>query len=483
MIGIHSVFSNENRGFIYNVNTDISTVELYTWVYSILTWKRDGHPLYLYCDDKINEFVTKYGFGHLYDEIRVRNYDNDIHECFWSYNKIRVIEEFGEPVCLFDVDTFFRDTEFTKLQYDMITYHYELWDSELKDKMFNRKDSLKNLSFYQPVDDSVEIVNGSLLIFNSYDLKTEFLRNAKEVVDTIKTIEYESQFEYDSYTIFMEQVNLGYLNNKYNCGKVSKRNEWGNYRFNGDEPFVHLGHNKERLAHGNSQTKERYVHIIKEKIIELGYPEFGKLFSLTTFEGDKVQNSLIPQRVKPTARNMGDKISSELFTKWYGDNVKTLKDSRFDIAIWGSILGNDIDLIVSTSEGVNISDKDLEEFMLLLHRSGDYIGITVEVLYTNNINYFREFRMENSQKVKEDILIGFVSESDYEPNGELRTVGKLKFYEGPFNDAYYKSTNKHDEVLFIDSVKDIKNNDGYTHFSSEVYNTIYERFGIFSMLG
>ena len=52
--------------------------------------------------------------------------------------------------------------------------------------------------------------------------------------------------------------------------------------------------------------------------------------------------------------------------------------------------------------------------------------------------------MENSQKVKEDILIGFVSESDYEPNGELRTVGKLKFYEGPFNDAYYKSTNKHD---------------------------------------
>ena len=56
----------------------------------------------------------------------------------------------------------------------MITYHYELWDSELKDKMFNRKDSLKNLSFYQPVDDSVEIVNGSLLIFNSYDIQKHF---------------------------------------------------------------------------------------------------------------------------------------------------------------------------------------------------------------------------------------------------------------------------------------------------------------------
>lgn len=482
MTGIHSVFSNTKRGFIYNMDGELSISELYTWVYSIMTWKRDGHPIYLYCDDKINEFVVKYGFDYLYDEIRVRDYNDNIHECFWSYNKIRVIEEFDGPVCIFDVDTFFRDTEFTKSHFDMACYHYERWSLDNINKFYNDKEEFKGLSFYENIDDEFKVVNGSLLVFNSHDLKTEFLKNIKEVVETITEITYKDSFEYDSYTIFMEQFVLGYMVKKYHCDTVSQEEgQSGKFHFNSKESFAHLGKDKHRLKYGNPLRKVFYNQVIKEKIIELGYSEYSKLFTLTMEVTENDTNSLIPKREKPLARLSGDKITIEVLNKWYDSKIDFIRDSDFNVVVHGSTMGNDIDLVVSKKGKSTI--KELESFMLELHRSGDTLGINIEPLYVSDMEYFREFKMTNSRKVMDNILIGFVSEQMYEPIGELKTFGKLKFRYGPFNNAFYESTNKHDEVLFIDSVNDIKNNNGYTHFSSEVYNTIYERFGIFTMLG
>ena len=486
MIGVHSVFNNPRRGFVYNLGHTLSLSELYTWVYSILTWKRDGHPIYLYCDKKIEEFVTKYGFDHLYDEIRVREYDDDIHECFWSYNKIRVLEEIHEPVCIFDIDTFFRDTEFTKLHYDMICYHYEIYgdNREHFNGMIRPKDEIKNLSFYEDIDGDFNVVNACMVVFNSWELKNEFLKNAKETVETIKDITYSSGYEYDSYTIFMEQVNLGYLDRKYDCTSLTKLNGdeslWGYYAFNSKEPVGHLGKQKHDLNMGNPITKTFFEHIMKEKIIELGFPKHSKLFNITMNEDKTDNNSLIPQRDKPFNRMPMDTVTNEVYTKWFENNCELLFDKRFSVALWGSIGGRDIDLIVSKKGKTTI--KELEEYMSNLIYSGNEFNITVEALYTSDMDYFREFRMENSHKVLDDVLIGFISEHPYNPIGKVRRYNKMVFHYGPFNDAYYLCTTKDDEVLFIDSVKDLKDNKGYTHFSSEVYNTIYERFGIFSLI-
>ena len=486
MIGVHSVFNNPRRGYIYNVGHELSLMELYTWVYSILTWKRDGHTIYLYCDKVIEEFVNKYGFGYLYDEIRVREYDDSIHECFWSYNKIRVLEEIHEPVCLFDIDTFFRDTEFTKLHYDMLCYHYEIYgdNGEYFYSMIRHKNEFKNLSFYEDFDDDFNVVNACMVVFNSWELKNEFLKNAKETVESIKKITYDSGYEYDSYTIFMEQVNLGYLDRKYDCTSLTRLNgdetKWGYYPFNSKEPVGHLGKQKYDLKVGNPTTLKFFNHIIKEKIIELGYPKHSKLFNLTIDEDKTDNNSLIPKRDKPFNRQPKGVVNNQVFSDWFEKTKDMLFDDRFKVAFWGSIGGRDIDLIVSKKENTTIDE--LQKYMCDLTYSGEEFNITVEVLYTSSIDYFREFRMENSNKIYEDILIGFVSEHPYESIGKVRRYDKLVFHYGPFNDAYYLCSGKNDDILFIDDVREIKNNDGYTHFSSEVYNTIYERFGIFSII-
>jgi hypothetical protein len=486
MIGVHSVFNNPKRGHIYNLNHTLSLVELYTWVYSILTWKRDGHPIYLYCDKDIEEFVTYYGFAHLYDEVRVRDYVDDIHECFWSYNKLRVLEEIHEPVCLFDIDTFFRDTEFTKLHYDMLCYHYEIYgdNGEHFYNMINKKDELKNLSFYEDFDDNFNVVNACMIIFNSWELKNEFLKNAKETVETIKEITYDTGYEYDSYTMFMEQVNLGYLDRKYDCTSLTKLNGdeslWGYYAFNSKEPIGHLGKQKHELNNENPLTKTFYVEVIKEKLIELGVSKHSKLFNLT-FEENKVKNnSIIPNRKKPYSRPPKDFIQREIFDGWFEKNKDLLYDDRFQLAFWGSIGGRDIDLVVSKNSSVSL--KELQDYMYLLIESGDEYNITVEPLYISDIDYLREFRLEDSNKVYEDVLIGFISDEPYATIGNTKRFGNIVFHYGPFNDAFYKCTNDQDDVLYFDDVRKIKDNEGYTHFSSEVYNTIYERFGIFSII-
>lgn len=502
MIGIHSVFSSDYRHHIYNPDHPISLVELYTWVYSILTWKRDGHRMILFCDETIEKFITKYGFNDLYDEIRVREFQDEYHECFWSYNKIRVLKEFGEPVCLFDVDTFFRDTEFTKWHKDMICYHYETFDGSENVRKLYENEVFKGLSFYEPIDENFKMVNGCMLIFNSYDLKNEFLRNAKEVVETIKDVTAKSDDEWNSYTIFMEQINLGYLNRKYHCPSVSEdyevrhlpkldvKTQWeyrekmkgvyGNFLFDSNESVGHLSAHKYFIEKGNPTTKRFFIELMKEKIIELGYPKHSKLFNLTYEDNNVDFNSLIPEREKPFNRHPKNMVDNEVYSDWFENNRDLLFDDRFSIPLWGSIGGRDIDLLVSKKESVSISE--LEEYLTKLIYSGDELEITVEALYISDIDYLREFRMENSKKVYEDVLIGFISEHPYESIGEVRRYGKMVFHYGPFNDAYYLCSNKYDDILFIDNVKDIKNNKGYTHFSSEVYNTIYERFGIFSII-
>lgn len=482
MIGIHSVFTNKGRGFIYGMGHDLSVSELYTWVYSILTWKRSGNPIYLYCDEQIKEFVEKYGFDNLYDEVRVREYDLDIHECFWSYKKILPIKEFGEPVCLFDIDTYFRDTSFTELHNDMMCYHYESWGMEYLNKFYNDKEEFTSLSFYEPIDKDFNVVNGSLLVFNSYDLKTEFLNNAKEVVESIKEISYDTPFEYDSYTIFMEQINLGYLNKKYHCNQIANEGEWGLYNFNSKEPFVHLGHSKHNLNRGNKVTRDFYNHILKEEIIKEGYPKYSKLFNLTetplfektetlTTKRKKLNNTLIAK----------DKVNNKSFNEWFEENRESLITDNFQIAMWGSINGNDIDLLL-TKKG-NTTIKELEDYISKIIKSGDKHNIIVDVLYVSDMDYFREFRTKNSRKVYESTFIGFYSENDYNPIGNFRRIGKMNFYLGPFNDAFYQLSIDDGRIIeYVDSVKEIKDSDNYVQYSSEVYNTIYERFGIFSLI-
>lgn len=483
MIGIHSVFNSESRFNIYNTDKELNVIELYTWVYSILSWKKSGNKILLYCDKKIEEFVTKYGFNHLYDEIRVREYNDDVHKCFWSYNKIRVLEEIHEPVCLFDIDTFFRDTSFTELHYDMLCYHREYLGIEYYDRFYNNNPLIQKLSYFEPLTDEFKTLNACMVVFNSYDLKTEFIKNAKETVETIKVLG-DDEIEYGTYTIFMEQVNLGYLYQKYDCAILEEllfdEKRWGLYVFNSEEPVAHLGNQKYDLEKVGSLTRDMYIQVMKDKIIEEGYPRHSTLFHLTNNEQSSKENSLIPQRVKPTNRpSIGD-VTNNVFDEWYNMNMGLIQDDRFQLAFWGSINGRDVDMIVTNK--VKMSIKELEDYMLRLTHSGNEYGITIELLYTSNMDYFREFRMENSKKVYDDVFIGYISEHPYETNGRTRRYGNMVFYSGPFNDAYYQCTDKNHDVLFIDNIRDIKNNDGYTHFSSEVYNTIYERFGIFSII-
>lgn len=486
MIGVHSVFNKSQRGFIYDLNTEVSIPELYTWVYSILSWKRDGHPIYLYCDKKIEEFITKYGFGHLYDEIRVREYDDDFHDCFWSYNKIRVLEEIHEPVCMFDIDTFFRDTSFTKLHYDMLCYHYEIYHDGRKrfNATIDSKDEFKKLSFYEDINGDFNIVNACMVVFNSWDLKNEFLRNAKETVQTIKEITYNDWDEHGTYTLFMEQVNLGYLDRKYDCTSLTKLNGdeslWGLYSFNSKEPVGHLGKQKYDLNSGNPTTRKFFNHVMKEKIIELGYPKHSTLFNLTDDTERVDNNSLVPIRRKPFYQIPKEMLTNEVFDKWYRKNEALLKDPRFTLAFWGSTGGRDIDLLVSKNSSITI--KELEDYMLDLLGSGEDFNVSVEVMYVSDMDYFREFRLKNSHRVYDDTLIGFVSYGKYRPIGNIKTYGELSFYYGPFNDAFYLLTTEEEYVLLIDNVNDIKDTDRLTHFTSEVYNTIYERFGIFSLI-
>jgi len=404
MIGVHSNFESKSV-------KDLSVVELYLWVYSILTWKESGNNIRIYCDETTKETMDYYGITSLYDDVMVRDYSN----------RLMVVRECDGPVCIFKRNVFFTGFKFTKEHRDIISGFHG--------------------------DDS-------LIVFNSYDLKVAFIGDLGKVTNENNLIK---RFE------------------EGNCGVIIE-GEIPRFLFDGHDEISIFN----RKLGDDGLSKMFFLTMMREKLVEIGYPKFGKVMNLTIGKNRTTGNSLIREGYKLYNMDPLNLVTNELFDKWMIENHDLIYDDRFELVFWGSIGGADIDVIISKRG--NMTLKELESYILSLTYSGHKIGVSIEVLYVSDIEYFKEFRNSNPHKVLDDVLIGFYSVSEYESVGQLRSYGNLKFNYGPFNDAFYMASSKGSDIRMVRSIRELSNTDGYVAYSSEIYNTIYERFGIWTSL-
>ena len=186
-------------------------------------------------------------------------------------------------------------------------------------------------------------------------------------------------------------------------------------------------------------------------------------------------NDFLAKYDKPKYLHSRDKVTAEKIKDWYYANLRLLNSSKFKIQTFGSLLGNDLDLLITKKTKVSI--KEVSKFLNRLIISGKVHGITVEPFFCNDKDYFETFYYEDNKIEEKPVLMGWYSDKDYPAKGKKLYKDKLNLMYYPWKELFFQSCHKDEAKKLITKYTELESIEGGVHISPSIYYSVFSRYG------
>ena len=186
-------------------------------------------------------------------------------------------------------------------------------------------------------------------------------------------------------------------------------------------------------------------------------------------------NNFLTKYDKPIYLKNKETVTKDKIKNWYYSNLRLLNSSKFEIQSFGSLLGNDLDLLVTKKSNVTI--KQVSKFLNRLIVSGEAHGITVEPFYCNDKDYFETFYYKDNKVEEKPVLMGWYSDENYPAKGRKLYKDKLNLMYYPWKELFFQSCHIDEAKKLITNFSDLEDIEEGVHITPSIYYSIFSRYG------